>query len=438
MAPNRQTSSFSPCRPYPPGARVPPYSGHSASLQPYIPSRSDSKSLTDGKPSSSFSGGGLSSHWDLTLPVSETLTNQLIACGAKELQEIFEIWDKSCEESRQRGATPRIEFKDDLSRVDNISAEKMFQQIINKLSLTIPCVQDVFRFLDLGCRPDSFASFILNNTPLAFGVGISLPQEMSLYQRCHRHYLSFAEKFRHYFLDISKLDMRSQTQRSNQPNSHASPGLVLKKPPEELDFVNKDDSEDAQVSKKFSLVIIDNQFVDSESTRNTSTDLFFISQLLLALQCLVPGGTLVVRLTHPESVKTAKFLYMFDILASTVASFKPREMVGDPGSFYAVAQGIGYGPHGHKMPEIIEELRKLWGKLLLEPSSPGPLKSQGVRRGMLESRDLDFLIYTRDLKDLTTSDYVRRLAEHGEMVWTRQLEMILHARCTRPKQSLQS
>lgn len=88
-------------------------------------------------------------------------------------------------------------------------------------------------------------------------------------------------------------------------------------------------------------------------------DLLLISQLLLALQSisLSPGprprvgGTLVIRLTHLETVKTAKILYMLDIVSGIDATLKPRDMDvrGNPGSFYTIAQDIGGGPHGLRL-----------------------------------------------------------------------------------------
>ncbi|KAJ4494575.1 hypothetical protein C8J55DRAFT_497005 [Lentinula edodes] len=216
-------------------------------------------------------------------------------------------------------------------------------------------------------------------------------------------------------------------------------------------------------SRKFNLVILD----DYTSSFSLSSDLRLIARLLLGFQSLTQsqsgGGTLVVRLRHPESVITAKILYMLDTLSSTVAAVKPRGMLGDaedPGCFYVIAQNVGGGPHGHKVGEVVEELRKLWWKLVMRvvrwKSLVGSVGSDvkvegGWVEGEIEMKgtgeigcnqrvlspecglkeeDFDFILYTDELKG-SKSDYLVRLVALGEIIWTRQLEMILMARNNR-------
>ncbi|KAH7872386.1 uncharacterized protein C8R40DRAFT_1118017 [Lentinula edodes] len=357
------------------------------------------------------------------------------------------------------------------------------------------------------CRPGGFASFILQNNAFAIGVGISpLPRESvsapetvkledgvlerereraqeEYYARHQKHYAPFTRssnsRFKLYFLDIAKIDLRRPGEKNrrglfnttseltswsgfgNEESIQGGLGhgasevttaadipselLDLKRPPQELLFGFKQGPESNRhtmagaSSRKFNLVILDDHTSPSSSL---TSDLHSIAQLLLGFQSLTQsqsgGGTLVVRLRHPESVITAKILYMLDTLSSTVAVVKPRGMLGDaedPGCFYAIAQNVGGGPHGHKVGEVVEELRKLWWKLVMRVvrwkglvgsvGSNVKVEADAMRDICgLREEDFDFIIYTDELKG-SKSDYLVRLVALGEMVWTRQLEMIL-------------
>ncbi|KAJ3747742.1 hypothetical protein DFH05DRAFT_1481203 [Lentinula detonsa] len=488
-------------------------------------------------------------HWDealarldLEMGGTATLTEEVIACGATELKEIFEIWKELSEKARQEGTMPKLDFQKKTSGSSSVleakihlsessqasihrkerareslldpelSQQCVFEEIVNRFSRLFPKPHHDdagYYFLDLGCRLGGFASFLLRRNQYVTGVGIcpvppnslldvertnkthnaaTVASELQTYYTRHQtHYSAFSSRFQLHFLDMTRLDLRLPAQKYCQGLSHTNSefssnlshsvfnelgnsgpadtsihaahntdlnGLDLEKPPKELLFGPKQISNNRHItagtsSQKFNLVVLDNY--------PSSSDLLLISQLLLAFQSLIPnrGGTLVVRLRHPESVVTAKILYLLDTLSFTVAALKPRDMVGDsedPGCFYAIAQDVGGGPHGHKLLAIIEELRKLWWRLLMRsvPSrlllesasavdsektelaemgeivddnekSPGPATRE---RSGLREEDLDFIIYTHELKG-DRCDYLSRLAVLGEMVWTRQLEMIL-------------
>ncbi|GAW09544.1 hypothetical protein LENED_011706 [Lentinula edodes] len=200
-------------------------------------------------------------------------------------------------------------------------------------------------------------------------------------------------------------------------------------------------------SRKFNLVILDDHTSPSSSL---TSDLHSIAQLLLGFQSLTQsqsgGGTLVVRLRHPESVITAKILYMLDTLSSTVAVVKPRGMLGDaedPGCFYAIAQNVGGGPHGHKVGEVVEELRKLWWKLVMRVvrwkglvgsvGSNVKVEADAMRDICgLREEDFDFIIYTDELKG-SKSDYLPvlplvSLPFNNRVLWTSNITLPCH--CT--------
>ncbi|KAJ3869122.1 hypothetical protein EV359DRAFT_77075 [Lentinula novae-zelandiae] len=339
------------------------------------------------------------------------------------------------------------------------------------------------------------------------GIPLQLERERAheeYYARYQSYYSPFTRssnsRFKLYFLDMAKIDLRRPGEKNrrglfnttseltswagygNKESFQGSLGygssettaaanfpselLDLKRPPQELLFGFKQGPDSNRhtmagaSSRKFNLVILD----DYTSSFSLSSDLHLIAQLLLGFQSLTQsqsgGGTLVVRLRHPESVITAKILYMLDTLSSTVAAVKPRGMLGDaedPGCFYVIAQNVGGGPHGHKIGDVVEELRKLWWKLVMRVvrwkglvgsvGSDVKVEDGGVegetemgetgeiecnQRGLspecgLKEEDFDFILYTDELKG-SKSDYLVRLVALGEMVWTRQLEMILMAR----------
>ncbi|KAJ7855989.1 hypothetical protein B0H14DRAFT_3644934 [Mycena olivaceomarginata] len=53
------------------------------------------------------------------------------------------------------------------------------RKVLEEIDQVLRCVPDImpFRFLDLGCCPGGFTSYILSKNPHASGVGISLPVE---------------------------------------------------------------------------------------------------------------------------------------------------------------------------------------------------------------------------------------------------------------------
>ncbi|KAE9397593.1 hypothetical protein BT96DRAFT_1020737 [Gymnopus androsaceus JB14] len=429
-------------------------------------------------------------------------TEELIACGAKELKEIFEIWDECCQESRRTGgAPPSLVFQPEYEQDSSLSIEqralqaieeRVFEDIVDRFSTVFPFHEDEhFSFLDIGCRPGGFASFIMRNNPKSSGVGIAhLPEPEDVvrleYIAVHqRHYSPFGSRFKLHFCNISKLKTRSirfAPDVDNLEEGQCEDGDPADlEPPDFLkDLLMKGsripDASSALATRKFNLIVIDAISSKFDSVAPSSSaftdDLLLISQLLVALQCtsITPrpraGGTIVVRLTHPESINTAKILYMLDIISGTVATLKPRDMDvrGNPESFYAIAQDVGGGPHGHRMFEIIEELKGLYRKLLVisestssllgprcgfkdqsrsgdsnirssygsGPSIPNEMSWIRIRLGL---RDLDFLAYT---EDLIRNDYMNRLASLGELVWTRQLEMILLARRRKSKEEVKT
>lgn len=130
-----------------------------------------------------------------------------------------------------------------------------------------------------------------------------------------------------------------------------------------------------------------------------------LSQIILALQSVKQGGTIVIKLSRPENVYTVRILYMLDKLCSDLSTCKPRTMHSDRGSFYAVAKGLGLGEEGGRLLNFLNTFQCLW----LEATFGG---EEGRGRPITEN-DLDFIVKLEDLRN----HYLDRLIQLSRMVW---------------------
>jgi len=130
-----------------------------------------------------------------------------------------------------------------------------------------------------------------------------------------------------------------------------------------------------------------------------------LSQIILGLQSVKQGGTIVIKLSRPEGVYTARILYMLDKLCSSLSTCKPQTMHSDRGSFYAVAKGVGLGMEGGRLPNILNTFKYLW----LEATFGG---EEGRGRPLTEN-DLDLIVKLGDLQN----EYLDRLIQLGRVIW---------------------
>lgn len=133
-----------------------------------------------------------------------------------------------------------------------------------------------------------------------------------------------------------------------------------------------------------------------------------LSQIILGFQSVKHGGTIVIKLSRPETVYTARILYMLDKLCFGLSTCKPKSMHSNRASFYAIAKGVGLGEEGARLPNILNHLKHLW----LETTFGG---EEGRGRPVTPS-DLDFVIKLEDLQNR----YLGRLIQLGQKVWKTQ------------------
>ena len=189
--------------------------------------------------------------------------------------------------------------------------------------------------------------------------------------------------------------------------------------------LNSPDGFPASLRERFQLVIIDGHALrtyispmqsrldDIKEAHTAYRDSLHIAQVIIALEAVRPGGTIMTRLSHIESFPATHILYLLDQLSDELVVYKPRSMHAYRGTFYVVAKGVC-----HRSPAVTLELkaryvaglRRLWSELRWG----GP--SGGARR--MSSTDLDFVVSTEKI----LGEYLDRLIELGRGVWRAQAQ----------------
>jgi hypothetical protein len=199
-----------------------------------------------------------------------------------------------------------------------------------------------FQALDLCMAPGGFTWGTLEYNPDAVAFGITLPPEIGGY----RNWMTLpAEHVK--FMDITML--ASEFGIETISKSHPDYSLFLAERP----FVDQGfqlifcggavlrTHERADYRQKF------------ERTRLTT------SQLILAMQRIVPGGTMVVLLRRPEAWDVVHLLYQFSSFAN-IQLFKPQKKHAIRSTFYLVAKNIQ--PEVESAKAALEEWKKSWSR----------------------------------------------------------------------------
>ncbi len=153
--------------------------------------------------------------------------------------------------------------------------------------------------------------------------------------------------------------------------------------------------------------------LDAKEAHISYRDSLHIAQLIIALEAVRQGGTILTRLSHIEAFPATHILYLLDQLSDELVVYKPRSMHAYRRTFYVVAKGICRRAPDRLMElkaRYVAGLRQLWSEL--RRGGPG-----GGRRQM-SSRDLDFIVSTEDIR----GEYLDRLVELGRSVWRTQAQ----------------
>ncbi|KAJ7264945.1 hypothetical protein B0H12DRAFT_1230580 [Mycena haematopus] len=367
----------------------------SSSAPPYH-SRSSSSSLStysnDSSPFSSAypstSPSAIEGWSDACLP--RILTGELIARGAEELQTLVDLRERGRKDAHDKTSYAEHEKK----IAENASARKnrywfsKMKAVFKELDNQTVCIprRGALKFLDLGCVPGGFDSYILAKNSSAQGLGISSEVENG----GHRFLLEdrHRSRFKIYYADLTYYRL------GPLPASVAPEHKALHSLP--FDTV-----------KRFDIVLLDgHQLRKLPSARPGDWDRLLVSQIIIGLQAVKKGGTLVIKLVDADQINTAKLLHMFDILSVSLETFKPRSMHATRGTFYAIAKGVNEGRGAGRLPALLDAFKELWVDLTIGGAD-------GAGRA-LNGEDLDFIVSTMDICKPKNLD---RLVDLGCKVW---------------------
>ncbi|KAF7363955.1 FtsJ domain-containing protein [Mycena sanguinolenta] len=368
----------------------------SSSASPYH-SRSSSSSLSiysnDSSPFSSAcpstSPSAIEGWSDACLP--RILTEELIARGAEELQTLVELRERGQKDAKDTPSYAEHEKKvaENASTRRNRYWFSKMKAVFKELDMQTACIprKGPLKFLDLGCVPGGFDSYILSKNSSAQGLGISSEIETG----GHRFLLEdrHRSRFKIYYADLTYYRL------GPLPTSVAPEHKVL----HALPF---------DTAKRFDVVLLDGHQLRKAqpSARPGNWDRLLVSQIIIGLQAAKKGATLVIKLVDAEQINTAKLVHMFDILSTSLEAFKPRSIHATRGTFYAVAKGVGEGRAAGRLPVLVDALKELWVDLTI-----GGVDGAGRA---LNGEDLDFIVSTMDMCKPKNLD---RLVDLSRRVW---------------------
>jgi 23S rRNA U2552 (ribose-2'-O)-methylase RlmE/FtsJ len=199
---------------------------------------------------------------------------------------------------------------------------------------------ETVKILDLCMAPGGYTASALKYNPGATAFGITLP----LAQGGHKVLLK-SNSSTVLFQDITML--AKEFGFDNPPPTH----------PEHKSFLN----ERPYLEHKFHLVFCDGQVLRTheraEYREQHEARRLTVSQLIMALQRIRPGGTMIVLLHKVESWVTAELMYHFNQFSS-IQTFKPHQKHALRSSFYLVAKNVQPDADGAK--SAVDSWKRSW------------------------------------------------------------------------------
>nr|VWO98130.1 Uncharacterized protein [Ganoderma boninense] len=285
---------------------------------------------------------------------------------------------------------------------------RMMKKVLKEVDFASPgCIPAIkpIEFLDVACSPGGFSSYVLGKNKRARGIGISLPESKGGHAFLLEHeYMSryeFIEK------DILEYDLEPLDVGGTFDTARKFPGKLLGRFP--LVFMDGHALRTYQHPRLTELA--QDEWRAAHGSYRSS---LLIAQLIIGLESVTPGGTIITRLSHVECFPSAVILYLLDQLSEKLVLHKPRAMHMSRGTCYVVAKGVGGVRCAKARRLYLAGLRKL----LLELRHDGP---DGHGR-MLAPGDLDFIATTDTILD----EYLDRLIKLARGVWATQVEGLNH------------
>ncbi|KAH7345703.1 hypothetical protein B0J17DRAFT_640860 [Rhizoctonia solani] len=217
-------------------------------------------------------------------------------------------------------------------------------------------------FLDLGCCPGGFSTYILTKHPNAQGMGVSLPPTGQ-----GRHSLAvpldLRDRLQVHWEDITMFDHTSSLVRGCYDTTAFKTSPI---PPRAFDFVIADGHQPPCMSA-------------GDPRAYWSRDRLLVSQLLAALRAIKLTGTLLVKLSLEVSVPLMEriVLALSRLTPIPIRAVKPISIYPTKGTFYVLL----HAPDPFQCFDLTRGLEKLWYVMTFG----GP---NGLGRGLNES-DMD-------------------------------------------------
>ncbi|KAF9557358.1 hypothetical protein CPC08DRAFT_668740 [Agrocybe pediades] len=313
------------------------------------------------------------------------LARSLIQSGATVLLDLLEIQSKGWkDESISRHFSKQRETADNASEQVNMAWSWRTKKLLEEIDHGVRCIpRREVNFLDLGCSPGGFSSYVLAQNHLSTGCGISLPvadggHEFCLENPLRSRYTLFSANMTYYALAPAAI---------GNPRFFPLPAEVA--------------------SRNFDIVLLDgHQLRTQTGSLPWDRDRLLISQIIIAMQAIKVGGTIIMKLSLPHKVIPAKIAYMFKTISGNIQRWKPRTMHANRGTFYLVARRVGSVDQGERNRDMFSHaLRQLWSELTFGGEN---------RAGrFMVPRDLDFAVTTDELVE----NNVGWLVKFGIPLW---------------------
>ncbi|CZT13822.1 uncharacterized protein RAG0_17314 [Rhynchosporium agropyri] len=199
-----------------------------------------------------------------------------------------------------------------------------------------------FQVLDLCMAPGGFTWGTLEYNPDAIAYGITLPLAIGGYKNWFTLSAEYVK-----FIDITML--ASEFGIGNVPTSHPDHSLFLTERP----FVDQ----------RFQLIFCGGAVLRgherSEHRREFERTRLTTSQLILAMQRIIPGGTIVVLLRKPDAWDVIHLLHRFNSFAN-IQLFKPYKKHAVRSTFYLVAKNVQ--PEAESANAALEQWKQSWSR----------------------------------------------------------------------------
>lgn len=248
------------------------------------------------------------------------------------------------------------------------------------------------------CCPGGSSTYVLQNSPEATGIGISLPTESGGHELAIPNTL--LPRIEIHLVDLTTYDLA--------PSMSKPTSLVQQLLPLPFEAASLD------------LVICDGQWVLNPDNfqRPWNWTRLQISQLLIALRAVSSDGTIFIRLSSVERTLTGRILLALRRIANIVRTTKSSQFQAVRSYFYVLVQQVK--PESKEYKKLVQALEQLWYIMTFEGE-------EGYGRDI--TADDEELITS--IEELTSEQGLQNIVRLGTPVWNVQhnaLSLFLHSR----------